>query len=163
MELLCWDSEHKWPVLETTQSLEPTLLTITFAYVVQMEAYCDVLELDSVSAAGLSTLTHQLVGFSLELSHLGAVILAKRCFNKQVRLCQVTRYLTETVITQYNFSVPITRKRLLKILTKHLSHTKRKCPIFFVNKMCVGNGDAMSRFEYRGGKIIISPHLLWLE
>ena len=36
----------------------------------------------------------------------------------RLRLCRVSGYLTETVITRFHFSAPITHKRLFKILTE---------------------------------------------
>ena len=62
---------------------------------------------------------------------------------------RVPGYLTETVITRFHFSVPITRKRHLKILTEHLTHTNEKSTIFVDNNFCVENGDAA-----RGRKLL---------
>ena len=42
---------------------------------------------------------------------------------KAVAGIRIPGYLTETVITWFHFSVPITRKRHLKMLSEHLSHT----------------------------------------
>ncbi|XP_038052870.1 Fanconi anemia group E protein-like [Patiria miniata] len=51
----------------------------------KMEAVCDILELDSTPAAGLAALAQELSGFSLELGHSSATILARRCFGQQIR------------------------------------------------------------------------------
>ncbi|XP_022082769.1 Fanconi anemia group E protein-like isoform X2 [Acanthaster planci] len=51
----------------------------------QMEAACDILDLDSAPAAGLAALAQQLAGFSLELSHSSAAILARKCFGQQIQ------------------------------------------------------------------------------
>ena len=50
-----------------------------------LEAYCDYLMLDSIPAIGLNALAQELTWFKLELSHLNAVVLARRCFLKQVK------------------------------------------------------------------------------
>ena len=67
-----------------------------------------------------------------------------------LRLCRAPGYPTETVITQFHFSVSITRERLLKIPTVHLSRTNGSL-WFFVNKMCVGNGILQVVFNIEAG------------
>ena len=65
---------------------------------------------------------------------------------------RLSGYPTETVISRFHFSVPI-----FQILTQ------MEVSNFVVNKMCVGNGDATSRFLIQRREIItvsISPHLL---
>ena len=60
-----------------------------------------------------------------------------------LRLFRVSGYTSETVITRFHFSVPITRKRLFKFCTKHLSYTNR---ILKFTKCVWGMGDVTSRF-----------------
>ena len=52
---------------------------------------------------------------------------------------------SETVITRFHYSVPITRKQLCKIATEYLSHTNGS-PKSLVNKMCVENYYSQSTF-----------------
>ena len=42
----------------------------------------------------------------------------------KLMLCQVSRYSTENVITRFHFSIPTTRKQLLKIPTEHFKATQ---------------------------------------
>ena len=62
----------------------------------------------------------------------GKAVPGKAVPGKAVPGIWVLGYPTKTVVTRFHFSVPITRKRLLNILTEHVSHTNGSL-WFFVN------------------------------
>ena len=59
---------------------------------------------------------------------------------------RIPRYPDTQIPDRFYFLVPITLKRLFKILTEHLSHTNRSLKVF-VNKMCVGNIEARNYYS----------------
>ena len=74
------------------------------------------------------------------VNKLKTILVNGKTWYMSLTLCLVSGYPTETLITWFYFSVPITRKWLLK--TDHFDWPfkphKWKSPILF---MCVGNGD----------------------
>ncbi|XP_033645863.1 uncharacterized protein LOC117305172 [Asterias rubens] len=86
-----------------------------------LEAYCDYLMLDSIPAIGLNALAQELTWFKLELSHLNAVVLARRCFLKQIQALNQTapRSLISAVVNHTKaFPKPMIEGTLIPALTE---------------------------------------------